>query len=205
MQIVTMKRILKLCRGLLMGRSNLVLKIKLKHWLMIVAIAFLVMQVWQNSKIPLLEIGLWTRCEIHESWKEQVSTSIKDSETLPFQNSYSIEILGSANKFVWGKHVVMPIKNNKSAGSDGIVGELIKYGGRPVCEMLLALFNLVWDNKYAFTDWSEGLIISLFKKGHRDITLSNVLGKLYNRIITNRLLKYVELKHKLHEGQRVLD
>ena len=37
--------------------------------------------------------------------------------------------------------VVKEIKNNKSAGSDGIVGEFIKYGGKPMCEMLLTLFN----------------------------------------------------------------
>ena len=29
----------------------------------------------------------------------------------------------------------------QSAGSDGIVGELIIYGGKPVCEMLLIVFN----------------------------------------------------------------
>ena len=32
-------------------------------------------------------------------------------------------------------------------------------------EVLLALFNLVWDNEYAPSYWREGLIVSLFKKG----------------------------------------
>ena len=41
--------------------------------------------------------------------------------------------------------VVKSIKNNKSAGSDSIVGELIKYAGKPMRELLLNLFNLVWD------------------------------------------------------------
>ena len=41
-------------------------------------------------------------------------------------------------------HVIKANKNNKSAESHGIVGELIKYGGKPTCEMLLALINLVW-------------------------------------------------------------
>ena len=81
--------------------------------------------------------------------------------------------------------VAKDIKVNKSAGSDCIVGELIKYGCKPMCEMLLALFNLVWDNEYAPSYWREGLIVSLFKKGDREdpgnyrgITLLNVVGKL---------------------------
>ena len=77
-----------------------------------------------------------------------------------------------------------------------------------MCEMLLALFNLVWDNEYAPSYWREGLIVSLFKKGDREdpgnyrgITLLNVVGKLYSRVINNRLLKHLELNHMLHEGQ----
>ena len=38
-------------------------------------------------------------------------------------------------------HVVKAIRNNKSAGSDGIVGELIKYGVKHICETLLALLS----------------------------------------------------------------
>ena len=35
--------------------------------------------------------------------------------------------------------VVKANKSNKSAGSDGIVGELIKYESKPMCEMLLSI------------------------------------------------------------------
>ena len=95
-----------------------------------------------------------------------------------------------------------------SAGSDGIVGELIKYGGEPMCKMLLTLFNLAWDKECVPNFWREGLIVSLFKKGdrqdpgnYRGITLLNVVGKLYSRVINNRLLKHLESNHLLHEGQ----
>ena len=77
-----------------------------------------------------------------------------------------------------------------------------------MCEMLLALFNLVWNSEYGPSYWREGLIVSLFKKGDREdpgnyrgITLLNVVGKLYSRVINNRLLKHLELNHLLHEGQ----
>ena len=77
-----------------------------------------------------------------------------------------------------------------------------------MCEMLLALFNLVWENENVLSYWREGLIVSLFRKGnmedpgnYRGITLLNLVGKLYSRIINNRLLKYLELNNNLHEGQ----
>ena len=78
--------------------------------------------------------------------------------------------------------------------------------------MLLIVFNLVWDNRFAPTYWREDLIVSLFKKGDRensgnygDIALVNVVGKLYSGAINNCLLKCLESRHKLHEGQECLD
>ena len=77
-----------------------------------------------------------------------------------------------------------------------------------MCMMLVTLFNLVWDSEFVPRYWRDGLMVSLFKKGDREdpcnyrgITLLNLVGKLYSRIINNRLLKYLESNHKLHEGQ----
>ena len=143
-----------------------------------------------------------------DSWKEEVSSSVKNFEAMSFQDPHSNGMMDQPITLAEVSHVVKAIKNNKSAGSDGIVGELIKYGGEPMCEMLLTLFNLVWDNECAPSYWREGLIVSLFKKGDREdpgnyrgITLLNVVGKLYSRVINNRLLKHIELNNMLHEGQ----
>ena len=65
------------------------------------------------------------------------------------KQSFSQPIITSAE----ANYVVKAIKNNKPAESDGIVGELIKYGGNTMCEMLLTLFNLVWNNEYVPTYW----------------------------------------------------
>ena len=137
-----------------------------------------------------------------------MSSSVKNFEAVSFQDPHSNGMLDQPITMAEVRHVIKTIKNNKSAGSDGIVGELIKYGGKPMCEMLLTLFNLVWDGECAPSYWREGLIVSLFKKGDREdpgnyrgITLLNVVGKLYSRVINNRLLKHIELNHMLHEGQ----
>ena len=59
-------------------------------------------------------------------------------------------------------HVVRTIKNNKSAASDSIVGEVIKYGGKPTCEVRLTLFNLVQNNEFVPKYWRDPLTVSLF-------------------------------------------
>ena len=54
----------------------------------------------------------------------------------------------------------------------------------------------------------EGMIISLFKKGdrgdpsnYRGITLLNVVGKLFNKVLNYRLLQWLEEHNKLSESQ----
>ena len=36
------------------------------------------------------------------------------------------------------------LKNSKTGGSDGIVGELLKYGGSGMVDLLEQLFSVIW-------------------------------------------------------------
>ena len=76
------------------------------------------------------------------------------------------------------------IKNNRTGGSDGLVGELLKYGGSGMIHLLHRLFEVVWSEELVPPKWREGLIVNLFKKGDREdpgnyrgITLLSVVGK----------------------------
>ena len=100
------------------------------------------------------------------------------------------------------------LRNRKASGSDGIAGELIKYGGNGMIMMLKELFQLIWDSEYIPERWGEGMIVSLFKKGDREdpgnyrgITLLNVVGKLFNKALNYRLLQWLEEHNKLSESQ----
>ena len=62
-------------------------------------------------------------------------------ETMHFHESHSSGILDQAIPLTEVNQVVKAIKNNKSSVSDGIVGELIKYGGKPKCKMFLTLIQ----------------------------------------------------------------
>ena len=60
------------------------------------------------------------------------------------------------------------IKNNKTGGSDGLVGELLKYGGEGMVLLLEKLFSVIWCEEVVPRQWREGLIVNLFKKGDRE-------------------------------------
>ena len=49
------------------------------------------------------------------------------------------------------------LKNNKTGGSDGLVGELLKYGGSGMIHLLHKLFEVVWSEELAGADPGRGL------------------------------------------------
>ena len=74
--------------------------------------------------------------------------------------------------------------------------------------MLRELFQLIWESECIPEHWGEGMIVSLFKKGdqedpnnYRGITLLNVVGKLFNKVLNYRLLYWLEEHNKLSESQ----
>ena len=75
----------------------------------------------------------------------------------------------------------------------------MKYGSDLLCEPLTLLFNCVMDKNYYPSSWVSGIIIPPFKSGnpldpqnYRGITLSSCRGKVLNKILNNRLGKYIE-------------
>ena len=93
-------------------------------------------------------------------------------------------------------------------GSDGIVGELLKYGGFGMVDLLEQLFLVIWQEDIVPRQWRDGLIVNIFKKGDREdpsnyrgITLLSVVGKVFCKILNNRLVQCLDKEGALHEGQ----
>ena len=86
------------------------------------------------------------------------------------------------------------LKNNKSAGIDGISGEFIKTAADELGKPLLILFNHIFDNRDFPKKWAEGIIHPIHKKGsqhvadnYRKITVMAAVGKLFESIMNSRL------------------
>ena len=100
------------------------------------------------------------------------------------------------------------LKNNKSSGHDLILNEFILNASVQVKCVLLLLFNCVLKLEYFPSHWCVGSIVPVFKKGdknevnnYRGITLLSCLGKLFTRVLNNRLNDWAESNTILTESQ----
>ena len=89
---------------------------------------------------------------------------------------------------------IKKLKNGKAAGPDGIPAEALKADVEMTANMLLPVFKKIWEEEEIPADWKEGHIIKLPKKGdlsncdnYRGITLLSIPGKIFNRILLERM------------------
>ena len=85
-------------------------------------------------------------------------------------------------------------KLGKSSGPDGILREILVFGGDYLRSSLLLLFNRFWDTEVIPGDLIDANITVLFKKGdrslsnnYRGISLFSIVGKVFADIILQRL------------------
>ena len=97
---------------------------------------------------------------------------------------------------------------NKSGGPDFVLSEFFKYGINEMVFYLCKLFNTIFEKGYFPIKWTEGFIVPLPKKGdtnqvenYRRITLLSTMGKLFSRILNNRLTDWAEDYHIYVEAQ----
>ena len=97
------------------------------------------------------------------------------------------------------KSAIKEIKRGKSGGTDLLVNELFVYDDAFLQPYLVTLFNFVFESGVFPENWSEGLLTPLHKGGsrcepdnYRGITLLSVLGKIFTRVLNNRLDSWAE-------------
>ncbi|BHF79661.1 hypothetical protein SprV_0702278300 [Sparganum proliferum] len=85
-------------------------------------------------------------------------------------------------------------------GSDAIPAEIYKHGGPQMMERLTALFQAMWRQGEVPQDFKDATIVHLYKRkgnsqvcdNHRDTSLLNIAGKIFARILLNRLNNQLE-------------
>ena len=89
--------------------------------------------------------------EFDPNWKGEVEDSVNGYSSLS-------EEAGDAflDKEIEKGEIVMcvrKLKNNKTGGSDGKVGELLKYGGSGMVDLLELLFSFIWQEEIVPRQW----------------------------------------------------
>ena len=92
-------------------------------------------------------------------WKEEVETKVSVCSSMLCEDEC---LDGELCKGEIEKCVCNKTHFNKTGGSNGLVGELVKYGGGGMVDLLHQLFKVVWHEETVPKRWREGLIV---KKG----------------------------------------
>ena len=86
------------------------------------------------------------------------------------------------------------MKWGKAGGRTGILPELILCGGLGLQHRLLVLMRKKWTSGSVVKDWKDAEIVPIPKKGDlkhcniwRGISLLDVVGKLFGRMLQNKL------------------
>ncbi|KAH0810075.1 hypothetical protein GEV33_012716 [Tenebrio molitor] len=100
------------------------------------------------------------------------------------------------------------LKRKKAPGRDGIQNESWMYGTEREVDKLLEIMNGVWKGEGFPQEWKEGIICPIYKKGEKDtasnyrgITLLNTAYKVYAMIVEERLMKEMNERGALPDGQ----
>ncbi|BHF70896.1 hypothetical protein SprV_0401394900 [Sparganum proliferum] len=95
---------------------------------------------------------------------------------------------------------VQQLSSGKAPGSDAIPAEVYKHGGPQLMDHLTALFQEMWRQGEVPQDFKDATIVHLYKRkgnrqicdNHRGISLLNIAGKIFARILLNRLNNHLE-------------
>ena len=89
---------------------------------------------------------------------------------------------------------IASLKDGKAPGGDGIPAEVWKHGGDNLFSRLHQLITNAWEMGSVPQAWKDASIITIYKKGdrtdcgnYRGISLLSIAGKIFARILLNRL------------------
>jgi hypothetical protein len=92
--------------------------------------------------------------------------------------------------------------SGKAPGADGLPAEwadVLKNGGQPLTDKLLSLYIMIWNEGIVPQDYKDAAIVHIYKRkgdkslcdNHRGISLLCIAGKIFARILLNRLIAHI--------------
>ncbi|XP_042591969.1 uncharacterized protein LOC109084930 [Cyprinus carpio] len=97
------------------------------------------------------------------------------------------------------RQAISGLKNNKSAGPDGIPAEVFKHGGYILTRRLHLLIQNIWEHGTLPQDWKDANIVVIYKQkgdrpvcgNSRGISLLSIAGKVLAKIMLSRLVEHI--------------
>ena len=138
--------------------------------------------------------------EAYKQWTTHIETKVKEITQVKEQEKNSTVTMNELNT------AIKALERGKATGPDEIPNE----ANNTIRRKMLKIFKRIYEKEETPDEWKEGTIIRIYKskgvKGQcaneRGITLSSNLGKLYERIINNKIQTIIEMTEAQGGGRR---
>ena len=145
--------------------------------------------------------------EVCERWKEYFDGLLNVSESgqaeITARPGMSVRVFEKADTDITMTEVVGAVNRlggGKASGVDDVKAEYLKSGGMMCAEWMVRLLNVCLSSGKVPKDWKIGCIVPLYKgkgdplecKNNRGISLLSVPGKVYGRILIERVIENSE-------------
>lgn len=153
---------------------------------------------------------LTQKTEVVDRWKEYFSDLLNGEEMDQEENREEYQcaepyIEEPSKEEV--EEAIKDLKNNKAAGEDMVVSEMLKGGGKICSERLHKIILKVWKEEKMPEEWLESIIVPIYKKGdkgecsnYRGISLLSHGYKVLSKIIQKRLEQYTNTIIEDHQA-----
>ncbi|XP_060665569.1 uncharacterized protein LOC132797813 [Drosophila nasuta] len=137
-------------------------------------------------------------------WRDHFSSLLSGSSTDsedydPRTPIYGTDIEVPIPSHIEVKDAIQRLKNNKSAGADGLPAELFKTAGDMLVGSMHQLISKIWLTESMPEDWNLSMICPILKKGdatvrtnYRGISLLPVAYKVLTSVLCERLKPHAE-------------
>jgi hypothetical protein len=147
---------------------------------------------------------LQSKHDIKGRWKEHFEElyniqNMVDEQVLkeiPSTNSTQEEAMDFLEQEV--RTAIKGLKPKKAPGIDNVTAEMIQAGGDSTVKVMHTLCNKILEEEIFPEDWEKAVIVPIHKKNdkrecsnYRGISLLSVPGKVFNKMIQQRLKQYV--------------
>ena len=121
--------------------------------------------------------------------------------------------IGMCEQIRWGEvvDILKCLKRGKAPGPDGVLNEIMMFGGERIIEVFVDLLNIVLKSECCPEDWMRSLVIPLYKDSNTEvignyqgISLGCFVATGFTRLLAWRLGKFLRSKDRFQELEEVL-
>ena len=161
-----------------------------------------------STRLTISNEKLKNHFEEHFSMRElPVPPEIEHPEQFPYLRELSVVVDEGVPTSVEVKGVMKSFKNNKSAGTDRLRTECLKYNeSQHLVTSIVHLLSLIWTLLVIPTTWLHASITCLYKKGvknlasnYRGLSIGANMSRIIAKIVTDRIKSAYE--KQLSEAQ----